>query len=176
MVGAGKNGTIYVLNRDNMGRYQSSSNSQIVQSLPGQFSAGGITSGNFSAPVYWQGRVYFGAIRNPIMAYQVSNSLLSTAAVSQTSVTFRYPGAFLAVSSSGAGNGILWAIESGGSTAPGVLHAYDATNLSTELYNTNQSSTRDAMDIAVKFAIPTVANGHVYVCGQSSLLVYGLLP
>jgi hypothetical protein len=110
-----------------------------------------------------------------MQAFQLSNGLLSTSPTSQTSAN-NYRRATPAISANGAANGILWAINWAGDSSPGVLHAYDATNLAHELYNTTQAGTRDALDTAVKFSVPTVANGRVYLGMKSSLVVMGMLP
>jgi hypothetical protein len=90
---------------------------------------------------------------------------------------YGYPGPGLSVSSSGPRNGILWAIQADGygSNAPAVLHAYDATNLNRELYNSAILPARDTAGGSVKFSVPTVADGRVFVGGSSSVTVYGLL-
>ena len=82
----------------------------------------------------------------------------------------------MSVSANGTSNGILWTLQTAGAGAPGILHAYDATNLSNELYNSNQAGTRDALDEWDKFTVPVVANGEVFVAGTTQLSVYGLLP
>ena len=81
----------------------------------------------------------------------------------------------MAISANGTSNGILWAIQYN-ETTPGVLHAFNAANLTTDLYNSSQAGTRDAMDLATRFSIPAVANGKVFVGTKASLIVYGLLP
>jgi hypothetical protein len=106
----------------------------------------------------------------------LSNGLLTTTPISRSSETYTYPGGTLAISANGNTNGILWAVQRNGTTAPGVLRAYDATNLGRELYNSNQAGSRDTLDYAAKFNIPLVANGKVYVASTSQLTVYGLLP
>ena len=82
----------------------------------------------------------------------------------------------MAVSDNNNTNAILWAIQNNGTTTPGVLFAYDATNLADELYDSNESGSRDTLDFAAKFSIPLVANGKVFVSSQSNLTAYGLLP
>ena len=179
LVTAGKGGTIYLIDRDNMGQFNPNNDNQIVQSLvgifpnPNQF----VTGGNFSAAVYFNGTVYFSPVGGTIQAFQLSNGLLSIAPTSQSAANFAFPGGALAISANGSTNGILWAVERTGSGTAGVLHAYKATDLSSELYNSNQAAgSRDTLDIAAKFTIPLVANGKVYVASVSQLTVYGLLP
>jgi hypothetical protein len=167
MVSAGKEGTIYIVNRDNFGQFNSTSNN-VVQSLVK------VMSGLYSSPAYWQGFVYFSPDSSPLRAYQLTSGLLSTSPTSQSSASFVR--ATPAISANGATNGILWATHWPGDTSPGILHAYDAANLATELYNTSQAASRDTLDVAVKFSVPTVANGKVYLGMKSSLVVMGLLP
>jgi hypothetical protein len=187
LVSAGKTGTIYVVDRDNMGQYNGSNNNQIVQSLPNALAAGspGYDHGNYSSPIFFNGDVYYCAVGDYIKTFQWTNGLLSTAPVSQSTATFGYPGVAMAISANGTANGILWAVErvgddgsGAGPLMPGVLHAFDASNLTTELYNSNQAAgSRDSLTIAAKFNAPLVANGRVYVATQDGYLtVYGLLP
>ena len=89
----------------------------------------------------------------------------------------------MSISANGSSNGILWTLQTGGpysginpSTLPGILHAYDATNLSKELYNSNQAGTRDQLSEWDKFTVPVVANGEVFVTSNNQLTIYGLLP
>jgi len=174
LVTAGKNGTIYLIDRDNMGQFNPSNDNQIIQSLVNIFPNPGasIVGGNFSTGVYFNGFVYFCPVGGTIQAFQLSNGLLSTAPTSQSSATFAFPGGMLAISANGTTNGILWATERTGPGTAGVLHAYKATDLGTELYNGNLAGS----DPAAKFNIPLVANGKVYVASVSQLTVYGLLP
>jgi hypothetical protein len=187
LVSAGKGGTVYVVDRDNMGQYNGSNNDQIVQSLTNVLVVGspGYDHGNFSAPIFFNGTVYFCAVGDSIKALQWSNGLLSTSPISVSTATFGYPGVAMAVSANGTTNGILWAVERVGDNGngkgpllPGVLHAFDPTNLTTEFYNSNQApGSRDALTIAAKFNPPLVANGRVYVATQDGYLtIYGLLP
>ena len=182
LISAGKSGTIYVVNRDNMGHYNPNNDNQIIQSLPGILPNGDQEIGNFSTPVYFNGHIYYGAVNDYLKAFQLTNGLLSTAPTSQSAVIYPIRGASFAISSNGTSNGILWALQNNGEApdndigAPGVLFAYDATNLANELYDTSQAGNRDTLDFAAKFAIPTVANGKVFVAGQSQLTVLGLLP
>ncbi len=175
MVSAGKNGTVYLVDRDSMGSYHSSSD-QIVQSLTNIFPNNmGIEGGNFSSPVYWNGSVYFAPVAGAVQAFRLTNGLLSTSPTSQSSQTYAERGGTMSVSANGTSNGILWTLQSGGTGAPGILHAYDATDLSKELYNSAQAGARDALDEWDKFTVPVVANGEVFVTSTSQLTVYGLL-
>ena len=176
LVGASKQGVIYSVNRDGMGKYNGGSNKNI-QSLAGLSSYG-----LFGSPAYWNGNVYFAAWNDYLRAFQVSNGTL--ALTSHSSVTLAFPGATPSVSSNGTSNGIVWIIQENvpndtviNNPPTAVLRAYDATNLATELYDSTQATgNRDAAGGAVKFAVPTVANGKVYVGNSNQVTVYGLLP
>jgi uncharacterized protein (TIGR03437 family) len=164
MVGAGKEGRIYVLDRDNLGKWQSGSDSQIVASLPG------VIGGLFGNPAYFNKTVYFGGSGDNLKAFSLSNATLAAAPSSQSSAAFEYPGGVPSISANGVSNGIAWLLESSN-----TLHAYDASNLGRELYNSNQNGSRDALASYVKYSVPTIANGKVYVGTQNSLAVFGLL-
>jgi hypothetical protein len=167
-VGAGKDGVIYVVDRTAMGKFDPNTDN-IYQEI------GGALSGSvFSKPSYFNGTIYYGAVSDNIKAFPTSNAKLATTASSQTAGTFTYPGSTPSISASGTGNAILWAVEN---SNPAVLHAYDATNLATELYNSNQSSSsRDHFGNGNKFITPIVVNGKVYVGTPNGVAVFGLLP
>ena len=165
MVGAGKEGRIYLLDRDNLGKVRAGSDSQIVQS---QLGAIGALFGN---PAYYNKTIYFCGVNDNLKAFPISGARIATSAASQSAEQFVYPGCVPTISANGAADGIVWIIE-----ASGRLHAYDASNLATELYNSDQSPTRDSLTgTPVKFSVPTVVNGRVYAGTQSTLEVYGLL-
>jgi hypothetical protein len=175
MIGAGKEGRIYVVNRDNMGHFNSACDCQIVQSIANAVGVARNTSDlqrNFSTPPYWNGNVYFSGTNDSVKRFHLSTvtSKLTTTPSDHSSTTYAFPGSNPVVSANGNGSGILWAVEKGAS----VLHAYDATKLSTELYNTNENATRDALGGSIKFAPPLVVNGKVYVGTNSRLVVYGV--
>ena len=159
MVSAGKNGTIYLVNRDNMGHYNSSHDTDI-QSLVNVFTNNlGQEGGNFSSPVYFNGDVYFGPVESTVQSFALTNGLFSTSPTSQSAELYEQRGATMAISANGNTNGILWTLQSYGTTVPGTLHAYNATNLGNELYNSDQAGSRDTLDIWWKFTTPVVANG-----------------
>jgi hypothetical protein len=161
-VGSGKDKNIYVVDRDNMGKFNSSKDN-IYQQINGALS-GGV----WSKPSYFNGVVYYGAVGDSIKAFPILVGKLATSPSSQSSHTFSYPGATPAISANGASNGIVWVVENGGT---GVLHAYDATNLATELYNSTQSS--NGQFSGNKFITPMIANGKVYVGTASSVVAFG---
>jgi hypothetical protein len=168
-VGAGKDGNMYIVDRDNMGKF-TASDANIYQELDGALS-GGI----WSAPAYFNNSVYYGPVSGNLRAFKITNAKLTTSASSSSPSGFGYPGATPSVSANGTSNGIVWAIENG---STGTLHAYDATNLGTELYNSNQASGgRDQFSTNSndKFVTPMIANGKVYVGTPSAVIIFGLL-
>jgi hypothetical protein len=166
VVGAGKDTNIYLLDRTNLGKFNSGSNN-VYQQLTGVL-GGGI----WSVPAYFNNRVYYGPVGNSLMAFTVTNAKLSTSPTASSSNTFSYPGTSPAVSANGTSNGIVWAVDNGGAT----LYAYDATTL-TQLYNSNQASAnRDHFGGGNKFITPTIVNGKVFVGTQNSVAVFGTLP
>jgi hypothetical protein len=157
---AGKDTHIYIADRDNMGKFNPTGNITLYQDLAG--SLGGYFGGsNFSTPAYFNGALYFGAIRDVLRRFTFTNGRLNGAAVSTSTNTFGYPGTTPSISANGTAYGILWAAEN---ASPAVLHAYDARDLSHELYNSNQAAnSRDHFGSNAKFITPTIANGKVYV-------------
>jgi hypothetical protein len=169
-VGAGKDTNIYVVNRDSMGKFNSggTNNSNIYQELPAV-----LPGGVWGMPAYFNNTIYYGSVGSTIKAFGISNARLSTTPTSQTGISFAYPGSTPSVSANGTSDGIVWAHEN---TSPAVLHAYDASNLSHELYNSNQAGARDQFGAGNKFITPTIANGKVYVGTTNGVAVFGLLP
>jgi hypothetical protein len=164
-----KPGTIYLLNRDKLGHYNVSGDTQIVQ----EFQASGQM---FSSAVYFNQQIYLGPVNGPITAYPIVAGQIVVSGAITAAPSFGYPGATPSISANGAKSGIVWAIDSeANASGPAVLYAFDATNLA-ELYDSTQAGARDAAGIAVKFTTPTIAAGRVYVGTQSELDVYGLLP
>jgi uncharacterized protein (TIGR03437 family) len=165
-VGAGKDGNIYVVDQNNMGKYSSTTNS-IYQELA---SALGIV---YSSPAWFNGTLYYGSVGNTLRAFPFANGRFQTPASSQTASAFAFPGTTPSISANGTSSGIVWAAEN---STIAVLHAYDATNLSTELYNSNQAANgRDHFGTGNKFIVPTVVNGKVYVGTTTGVGVFGLL-
>lgn len=166
-VGAGKDAHIYVVDRDNMGKFNPANNN-IYQDITGAL--GGSV---FAMPAYFQGVIYYGAVGDTLKAFPFSNALLASSPSSQSANVFPYPGATPSISANGATNGIVWAAENGSAS---VLHAYDARDLSHELYNSNQAGGgRDQFGAGNKFITPTIANGKVYVGTTNGIGVFGLL-
>jgi len=168
VIGAGKDANIYLVDRDNMGKFNPQNNSNLYQEL-----SGALAGGSWSTPAYFHGRVYFGAVSNSIQSFQFSQALLNSTPVSKTSHVFSYPGVTPSISANGTTNGILWAVEN---ASPAVMHAYTATNLATELYNTGEAPhERDQFGVGNKFMTATIANGKVYVGTPTGVAAFGLL-
>src|SRR5262249_29156725 len=147
-----------------MGHF-TSDDSQVVQALRNIFPNGTPEPGNYSAPVYFNGTIYFGPVNDRVQAFPINNGLLSTSPTSASAAIYSYPGATIAASANGASNGILWAVQRNDSAVAepssnaATLRAYLASDLSTELYNSAQAGARDAFGPAAKFTVPLVANG-----------------
>jgi hypothetical protein len=190
LIGGGKSGVLYLVDRTNMGHFTPEGPDKVVQTLIG--------SSSCSTPAFWQNTLYFFGINSSGVAYTFlpASDTFNPLVASSTTSTFGFPGSSPSVSSNGASNGIVWTLDShaygtnnGGSVSagPAILHAFDATNLGTELWNSSQVPT-DTAGNAVKFTVPTVANGKVYVGtrGNDTTLgtgtvfgeidVYGLKP
>ena len=167
-VGAGKDSNIYLVDRDKMGKFNPNNDSAIYQEI-----VGALPGGVWAMPAYFNNTVYYGSVRHSLKAFSISNAKLSTSFTSQTPNTFPYPGTAPTVSANGTAIGIVWAVEN---SNPAVLHAYDATNLSHELYNSNQAGSRDQFGPGNKFISPVVVNGQVFVGTQDGVAKFGLLP
>jgi hypothetical protein len=164
---AGKDHKIYIASRDNLGRYSAIAD-DIFQELAGNGHE------NFSSPAYFSGRVYIGPAGSPLEVLTVSQAKLSASPASQTSHTFSGTGTVPSVSANSTSNGIVWALDRGAKT----LFAYDATDLTKELYTSAQAAGgRDSFsDVGGHFITPMVANGRVYFGTGSTVAVFGLLP
>ena len=165
-VTAGKDSNLYVLNRDNLGKFSSSKNS-IYQELNDVLTPGGV----WSSPAYFNESIYYNPQLNSLLQFQFSaDAKLDPVPVSKTAIAFPYPGGVPSISSNGNTNGIVWIQEA--LTNQVVLHAYDATNLANELY----SSAAVYFGRPTSFAPPTVCNGKVFVGTMNSVGVFGVLP
>jgi hypothetical protein len=172
LVQVGKSGSIYLIDRDHMGYYNPNNNHQIVQDM--ENAIGGL----WATPAWWNNNVYFGGSGDYLRQYtfDTTTGLLSTGAIETSPTYFGFPGPTPSISANGNSNAILWALQTDDyGSGPATLHAYDATNVATEFYNSNQNSARDNPGGAVKFTVPTIANGKVYVPAVQELSVFGLL-
>jgi hypothetical protein len=164
---AGKEGRLYLIDRDNLGKFSSSANA-VVQEIAGAF-----PGGMFATGAYWNGNAYFVGNGDVIKQFSWTNGALNPTPAAAGTAKYSFPGATPAVSANGSANGIVWTVErTSGNHA--VLHAYDATNVGKELYNSTQNAARDDLGLAVKFVVPTVTNGKVYVGTIYNVVVYGL--
>jgi hypothetical protein len=174
---AGKTGTIYLVNRDNMGHFSPTADN-VPQAL--YTAIGGLVTptGNWGTPAYFNENIYIQGVKDLLKQFTISNGLLSGGPTAVAVDNIGYPGTTPAISSNGTLNGIVWVVQSDGaaSSKASTLRAYDAGNIANELYNSGQNGTTDVAGPAVKFATPTVANGKVYIPTASELDVYGLKP
>jgi hypothetical protein len=167
IVGADKSGDIFVVDRNHMGKFHPKNN-DVVQQFHNP------TGGYWSSPAYWQQNIYYNGSQDYLSMYSITNGLLSTSPVSRSAIRFQH--CTPSVSSNGANNGIVWVLQSHPATSAAVLYAYDATNLSTELYNSKRAAkNRDRPGHGTKFSVPTIANGKVYIATKTDLDTYGLL-
>jgi hypothetical protein len=171
LIQVGKNGRIELLDRDNLGGYNSSSNNVVQEISDNHY-------GLWATPAYWNGNVYFWASGLQMRQYGLSNGILSATPIANSAMYSGYPGPSPMISANGTSNAILWAIRADafGTAGPAVLLAYDATNVGKLLYASSQNTARDAAGPAVKFSVPMVANGKVVLGTQNEVDVYGLLP
>ena len=188
----GKEGVVYLIDRNNMGQYNSSNNNQIVQSFKGP------VSGLWGVPALWHNNLYVGGQYDVVrqFAFNPTTELFNPSVASQSASSFGYPGTVPSVSSQSVSHGIVWAIDPSlygyaspnagvncsvlplpaACSGPAILHAYNANNLAQEYWNSSQAANnRDQAGNAVKFVPPTVANGKVYVGTRTEVDVYGLL-
>jgi hypothetical protein len=177
MLAGGKGSAVYELNRDFLGGFSATANQNLL-TLPTVLGADQEGAGNRGGPAYWQEQVYYVGSQGYPMQFSLQNGLISTLPIAQSSKEFGYPGGAPVVSANGNMNGIVWVLQVDrfNNNLPAVLHAEDAANVTRELYNSSADATRDTPGPAVKFTVPTVANGKVYVPTQNQLDVYGLLP
>jgi len=168
-VGAGKDGHIYLVNRDLMGKFNTSNDNAIYQEIDTNGLAGGV----FATPAYFNNTLYYGAVNDTLRAFTITNAKIVTPSSSQSAEGYGYPGTTPSISANGSSNGIVWAVQNGNG---GVLYAYDATNLSNELYNSNEAANGRDNFADNKFVTPMIANGKVYVATPTGVTVFGLLP
>lgn len=168
LLGGSKAATIYLIDRDNMGHYSASGDTNIVQSLVGA------VGGMWSSAAYFNGLFYVAGSGDNLKSFTISNATMGMTPTAMSPNTFG-AGATPSLSADGNNNGILWAIDTSaaGSGGPAVLYAYNATNVSQELYNSSQDLARDNPGPAVEFTTPAVANGKVYMGAQYAVSVFG---
>jgi hypothetical protein len=166
LISGGKEGTLYVVSRDDLGQYNTGSNN-IVQT----FTA--VTPSIKTTAAYWSGNVYLSGQKDNVKQFSLNAGLLSAQPIAESTAMFLDRGPSLSISANGNSNGIVWALDHDFM----ILSALDATNISTKLYDTTQAlRLRDKLSPTSRFVVPTVADGRVYVGGTTELSVYGLLP
>jgi len=168
MIGSGKQGLAYLVDRDNLGQFNSGSDN-VVQEVH-------LSGAIFSSPAYFNGRIYYRGGSGQLQAFSIANAMISSSPVAHTSTSYgngpqNGGGSTPSISSNGNGDGIVWDIQGGGSA---VLHAYDAVTLA-QLYNSSQAGARDQLSASVKFTTPMIADGEVFVGTTNALAVFGLL-
>jgi hypothetical protein len=166
---AGKTGRIYVLNRNSLGGYNPNNTTDPEEKAHVQ--------GMWSSPAYWNGHLYFWAHNDHLKAFSFVNGVLSSTPVATAAESSLFPGSTPTVSANASTNGIVWNVRSDAYASQGreVLYAHDANNVATLLYSSEQNVPRDNPGNAVKFVVPTVINGKVYVGAEYQVSVYGLL-
>jgi hypothetical protein len=171
MVQAGKEGKIYLMDRDNLGLYQTtgSTSDDVVQVIPNA-----LNGWVMSTPAFYNGMIYYQSMNDYLKAYQIADGQINPTPVSRTNQIFNGErGGTPSISANGTMDGIVWTLDVRSGAV--VLHAYNADDLSQELYNNTQAGSRDVMGNAVKFSVPTIADGEVFVGTQSTIEIFGLL-
>jgi hypothetical protein len=170
---AGKGATLYLLDRDRLGNFEADADRNAVQTLPAA-----LGGGYFGAPAYWNHHLYFIGSDDVLKDFVLDRGLLKPAA--RGTVKFLDPGATPTISANGNRSAIIWALSSKrwneADGAPEMLQAFDAADVSRRLYSSEQIPTRDRGSVGLRFNIPLVANGRVYVGAKGAVNVYGLLP
>jgi len=163
LLGGGKQGTLYLIDRDNMGKFGATDN--VVQEFIGA------NSGFLCVPAYFNGTIYTtAAYGGYTQSLPLANATINTSSVQSSPDLIEFPGCSPTISATGTTSGIAWVIDK----SSGELRAYNATNLSQELWTSDSNATRDSLGSSIKFSVPTVANGKVYVGTSNQLVVYGL--
>lgn len=170
LVGCGKEGKIYLLDRDNMGHYNANNDNRAVQTL------GGAVGGTWSSPAYFDHRIYYQGQGDVLKCFAISNAHINPVPVARGQFSLGYPGCTPVVSANGNLDAIVWTIQSDayGSGGPAILRAYNATNIAQVYYDSSRNRSRDNPGGAVKYTVPVVANGKVYVPAQFAVSVYGV--
>jgi hypothetical protein len=174
----GKIAILYLLDQTNMGKFNSSTNNDVQEVVPvPPPNTTLLDGGNYGLPAYWNGNIYTTGQNFPLSQFQISNGTIATPQSAKSSNTFPPRGGIPSVSANGTTGGVVWIVDYSGwaGNTPAILDAYDANNVGTLLFSSPTSGTGSAGP-AVKWSVPTVANGKVYVGAQYSFSVFGLLP
>jgi hypothetical protein len=178
LIGAGKEGTLYLVDRDNMGHYSPATNSIVKTGMK-------VIGGSFGTPAYFNHWIYYQGVGDVMKAFSITNGVMSSSPVSKSSVTLGSLGYAPVISAHGTSNAIAWVIDASAyqqgannnssdtSSGPAVLRAFNATNLAVQLYNSSMKA-GDHAPGTVKYPAPVVADGKVFVSGDFGVAVYGL--
>jgi hypothetical protein len=178
LIGTGKVAILYLLDQTNLGKFNAVTNQDVQEVIPvPPPNTTQLDGGIYGLPAYWNGNIYVTGQSFPLSQFTIANGVIATPQSTRSANTFPPRGATPAVSASGTTNGIVWVLDLNAwpSNGPAILDAYDATNVGSLLFSSPASGT-GAAGAAVRFTVPTIANGKVYVGGQASFAVYGLLP
>jgi len=168
LLGASKIGAIYLLDRDKLGQFKPTNNSQIVQCISNA------VGGMWNTPAYFNGTLYSAGVNDTLKAFSIAEAMMNTTPLAQGTTTFGYPGASPSISANGTNDAIVWLIQADSSNnGQSVLRAYNATNVALELYDSSQAPSRDNPGPRLNYNVPTIANGKVYVGTANSLSIYG---
>jgi len=177
VLATGKIAILYLLDQISLGKFNSVNNQDVQEVIPvPPPNTTQLDGGIYGLPAYWNGNIYVTGQNFPLSQFAIANGAMATPQSAVSTNTFPPRGGIPAVSASGATNGIVWILDLSAwpSNGPAILDAYDATNVANLLYSSPGGT--GAAGAAVKFTVPTVANGKVYVGGQASFAVFGLLP
>jgi hypothetical protein len=177
---------LFLVNRDTLGHYNAGGDNQIAQEfMVGDESCSSSTTGAaaegpgwnrlYGNASYWNGNLYIGPANSPLKQYQIQNSAINPTPTATSPTAFGFRGGNTVVSANGTQNGIVWVYEKSATTNLGILHAYDATAVSNELWNSNMNAGRDGLGEGIGFGTPVVVNGRVIVPYDNRVGVFGLI-
>jgi hypothetical protein len=180
-----KEGRFFLVNTDTLGQFNAGGDNQIPQefmigantcsdAITSDVAEGPTWNRLYGNPSYWNGNLYAAASNTQLKQYQFQNGLLNPTPEASSPSSYGLRGGNTVVSANGTQNGIVWANEKS-VTGQGILHAYDATDVSNELWNSNMNGGRDGMGTGIGFATPVVADGRVLAASDNMLEIYGLL-
>lgn len=160
LIAGGKDHDLYILNRDMLGGL---GDQGAVQEID-------MGSAIFATAAFWNNSFYISTIGTALRAYKLNPTTVQFTLGSSSAHSYGFPGSTPSVSASSASqNGIVWSIDSNHyctlnspACGPAVLYAHDASNLASELWDSSQVA-GDAAGNGVKFTVPTIANGAVFI-------------
>ncbi len=181
-----KEGRLFILNRDSLGHFNAAGDTQIPAAfmvgnqtcflgMGGGFAEGPNWQRLYGNVSYWNGNIYAGAANAPLKQYSFQNGIPNSTPLAQSGTSSSLRGMNTVVSANGNTNGIVWAYEKSANGGQAILHAYDATNIGRELWNSNMAGGRDSLPVATAFGVPVVLNGRVIAAGDSAVTVFGAL-